>query len=131
MELASLCEQMKKARADVVAEFRIFQPFFDACGIYYGERFEDCLKQVRAAHPNLDLSQITIDTTVQPTPGGEDIVRDETVDSTPTVEQEVETNDVVIAQPALGGSNDPSAENPTTVNSLPIVNPTITDAPPS
>ena len=131
MELASLCEQMKKARADVVAEFHIFQPFFDACGIYYGERFEDCLKQVRAAHPNLDLSQITIDTTVLLTPGGEDIVRDETVDSTPTVEQEVETNDVVITQPAPGGSNDPPAENPTTVNGLPIVNPTIPDAPPS
>nr|POE61771.1 hypothetical protein CFP56_77346 [Quercus suber] len=44
-ELATLREQVKKARAVAVAEFRISQPFFDACGIYYGNGFEDCLKQ--------------------------------------------------------------------------------------
>ena len=97
MELASLCEQMKKARANVVAEFHIFQPFFDACGIYYGERLEDCLKQVRVAHPNLDLSQIAIDDTVLPTPRGEDTISDETVDFVHTIEQEVEIDGMVIA----------------------------------
>ena len=55
-ELASLCEQMEKARADAMVEFHISQPFFNAYGIYYGEGFEDYLKQVRVAHPNLDLS---------------------------------------------------------------------------
>ena len=80
-----------------MAEFRISQPFFDVCGIYYGEGFEDCLKQVRAAHPNLNLSQITINTTVPPTFKGEDTVNDETVESIHMVEEEVETNDVVIA----------------------------------
>ena len=55
-ELASLCEQMEKVRADAMVEFHISQPFFNACGIYYGEGLEDYLKQVRVAHPNLDLS---------------------------------------------------------------------------
>ncbi|KAK9993342.1 hypothetical protein SO802_023045 [Lithocarpus litseifolius] len=43
-ELATLCKQMEKAKADAVAEFRISQPFFDACGVYYDDGFEDCLK---------------------------------------------------------------------------------------
>ena len=55
-KLAALHEQMEKARADVMAKFRISQPFFNACGVYYGDGFEDCLKQVKAAYPNLDLS---------------------------------------------------------------------------
>ena len=55
-KLAALHEQMEKARADVMAKFRISQPFFNACGVYYGNGFEDCLKQVKAAYPNLDLS---------------------------------------------------------------------------
>ena len=43
-KLASIREQMKKARADTVAEFRISQPFFDACDVYYSKGFKDCLK---------------------------------------------------------------------------------------
>jgi len=77
---------MEKARAYAVAEFHISQPFFNVCGIYYDDGFEDCLKQVKAVHPNLDLSQIAIDDTVPPTPGGKDTVNDETVDSIDTVE---------------------------------------------
>ena len=41
-ELAALLEQVEKAIVDAMAEFRISQPFFDACGVYYGERFKDC-----------------------------------------------------------------------------------------
>ena len=54
-ELAALHEQMEKARADAMAEFRISQPFFDACDVYYGDWFEDCLNQVKATYPNLDF----------------------------------------------------------------------------
>nr|POE75054.1 hypothetical protein CFP56_15843 [Quercus suber] len=43
-KLAAFYEQMEKARVDAVAEFRISQPFFDACGIYYGDGLEDYLK---------------------------------------------------------------------------------------
>nr|POE81231.1 hypothetical protein CFP56_47455 [Quercus suber] len=56
MELTILYEQIDKAKADTMAKFRVSQPFFDACGVYYGDEFNDCLKQVGAAYPNLDLS---------------------------------------------------------------------------
>ena len=55
-ELVALCEQVERARANTVVEFQISQPFFNACGIYYGEGFEDCLKQERAVYLDLDLS---------------------------------------------------------------------------
>ena len=124
---------MEKARADVVAEFWISQPFFDTCGVYYGDRFEDCLKQVRAAYPILNLSQIVIDNIVLPTPRGYDTVNDETIDSICTIEQEVKDIDgVVIAQPTLDGPNVvvvSSTKNPTTAKGLPAVNPTAFNAP--
>ena len=78
---------MEKAKVDVMAEFRVFQPFFDVCSIYYGIGFNDCLKQLGAAYPNLNLSQIIIDDTIPSTPGGDDIVSEETGDSVHTIEQ--------------------------------------------
>ena len=47
------------------------------------------------------------------------------------IKQEVETNGVVIAQLAPGGPDSLPSENLTTVDNLPIVNPTVPDAPPS
>ena len=78
---------MEKAKVDVVAEFHVFQPFFDVCSIYYGIGFNDCLKQLGAAYPDLNLSQIIIDDTIPSTPGGDDIVSEETGDSVHTIEQ--------------------------------------------
>lgn len=104
-ELTALCEQMDKAKDDAVAEFWVSQPFFDMCSAYYDGEFDDCLKQVGAAYPDLNLSQIAIDDTMPPTPGRDDIVNDVTIDSIHTVEQEAkDTNGVVIAKLALEGS---------------------------
>ena len=126
---------MEKARVDALAEFHISQPFFDACGIYYGDGFKDCLKQVKAAYPNLNFSQIIINNTVLPKPGGDDTVNDETIDFVHMIEQEVkDTDGVVITQPT---PDDPdavmvlSAENSTVAESLPSMNPTTPNAPPS
>ena len=44
------------------------------------------MKQVKAAYPNLDFSQIVIDDTVLLMPGGDDTISDETVDSVHMVE---------------------------------------------
>lgn len=55
---------MDKAKVDVVAEFQVFQPFFNACGTYYSDGFDDCLKQVGVAYPDLNLFQIVIDDTI-------------------------------------------------------------------
>lgn len=60
-ELTTLLGQVEMARADVVNEFKASQPFIDSCAIYYGDGFEDCLKQVKFVYRNLDLSKITMD----------------------------------------------------------------------
>lgn len=38
-------------------------------GDYYGDGFDDYLKQVRSVYPNLDLSKITLDNVVLTTHG--------------------------------------------------------------
>ena len=58
-ELSTLCGQT--AGADIVWEFKASQSFIDSCAKYYGIGFEDYLKQVASAYPNLDLSEITMD----------------------------------------------------------------------
>lgn len=84
MVKAALREHMVKAKAYTVAKYRVSQPFFDACDIYYGDVFDDCLKQVGAAFPDLDLSQITID----------DTVSEEAGDSVHTIEQGAKDADI-------------------------------------
>ncbi|KAM3747369.1 hypothetical protein ACB098_05G029900 [Castanea mollissima] len=81
----------------------IFSPFFDVCHCFYGDGFEDFLKQVGAVHPNLDLSKIVIDDTVPPTLGGDDTVSDETDESAYTVEQEVRDTDAELVSPTSTG----------------------------
>ena len=48
------------------------QSFIDSCAEYYGTGFDDCLKQVTSASPDLDLSGITMndgdDGSSQPNP---------------------------------------------------------------
>ena len=52
---------METVRADAVAEFKASQPFIDTFTIYYGDGFEDYLKQVKSVYPHLDLSKVTMD----------------------------------------------------------------------
>ena len=73
-ELTALCVQVEMAKVNTIAEFKTSQPFIDACIVYYGDRFEDCLKQVRSVYPNLDLSKVTMDNPLLTTPAGGDIV---------------------------------------------------------
>ncbi|KAK9997781.1 hypothetical protein SO802_017384 [Lithocarpus litseifolius] len=44
-ELTSLLGQVETAKNDVMAEFKTSQAFIDSCAVYYGDGFEDCLKQ--------------------------------------------------------------------------------------
>ena len=102
------CEEAEKEKTNMTMElaaFRVSQPFFDECGVFYGDEFVDCLKQVEVIYPDLDLSQIAIDDIISPTPGENDTVSDEIDISIHTVEQEVKDLDVeVVIQPALKGS---------------------------
>lgn len=130
-ELTTLCEQMDKAKADAMAEFRASQPFIDACNVYYGDAFDDYLKQVGSVYPDLDLSKITLDDMVPTTPGGSDTVNEESDDSTHMEEQDLKDDNMVIAQPILvspitlwvSSAEDPSIQN--------VVDPTVVDPSPS
>lgn len=133
-EQAALRGQMEKAKVDAMVEFWTSQPYFDTCGAYYGDGFNDCLKQVGFVYPHLDLSKIAIDETVLQTLGRDDAANDETDDSVHTVEQRVKDDDLVLVQSAPKGPNAPIA--PSTVDPLSedgstSVNPTLSDAPPS
>ena len=68
---------METARADAVKEFKASQPFIDSYSVYYGDGFEDCLKQVKSIYPHLDLSKITMDDPLLSTPAN-DTILDET-----------------------------------------------------
>lgn len=95
-ELAALREKMEKAKVDAVVEFWTSQPYFDACSVYYGDEFDDFLKQVGFVYLDLDLPKITIDDTVPQTSRGDDATSNETDDFVHTVEQEVKDDNAVL-----------------------------------
>ena len=68
-------------RADAVIEFKASQSFIDSCAVYYGDGFEDCLKQVKFFYPYLDLSKVTMDDPLPSTPAS-DTIFEETNNST-------------------------------------------------
>ena len=53
-ELMAFLGQAETVRVDSVTEFKASHPFLDTCVVYYGDRFEDCLKQVKFVYPYLD-----------------------------------------------------------------------------
>ena len=87
---------MEKVKANVVVEFRASQPFIDACAVYYGDGFEDCLKQVESVYPALGLSKITLENPMSTTYRGDDTINEEFDDFIHT-EQGPKDNSVVIA----------------------------------
>ena len=54
-------EKAETAGTDAVQKFKTSQSFIDSCTDYYGTGFDDCLKQVVSAFPELDLSGISMD----------------------------------------------------------------------
>ena len=101
--MKTLRKQAEKAKADAVVKFRASQSFIDACAVYYGEGFNNCLKQVGSVYPDLDLSKIFMDDTVPTTPIGDDTVNEEFDDSAHTKKQVPKDDGVVIAQPIPDG----------------------------
>ena len=72
--MTALLEQVEIARANAVIEFKASQPFINSCAVYYGDRFEDCLKQVKSVYLHLDLSKVTMDP-LPSTPTGDTIFK--------------------------------------------------------
>ena len=103
-ELLTLREQVEKAGADAITEFKASQSFIDSCADYYGTGFDDCLKQVVSAFPELDLSGITMEEFVPSTPAGDTVAYDG---------DDPKDDSVILAQPAtnpLVPSSNPSVE---------------------
>ena len=59
--MTDLGQRVQTAGPDAVRDFKAMQSFIDTCAEYYGTGFDDCLKQVASAFPELDLSGITMD----------------------------------------------------------------------
>ena len=116
----ALLDQVEMAKADAMKEFRASQTFIDSYAEYYGDGFEDCLKQVKSIYPHLDLSKVSMDDPLPSTPA-DDTILEESDDST---ESKVDPKDdsVILAQPAVHqpiipltpSANLPNAEDPST-----------------
>ena len=91
---------METAKADAVKEFRASQTLIDACAEYYGDGFEDCLKQVKSIYPYLDFSKVSMDDPLPSTPVG-DTTLEENDDSTESEANPEDDSVVVLAQPAM------------------------------
>ncbi|KAK9999677.1 hypothetical protein SO802_019280 [Lithocarpus litseifolius] len=98
-ELTSLLGQVETAKSDAVAEFKTSQTFIDSYAEYYGDGFEDCLKQVKSLFPHLDLSRVSMDDPVPSTPMVDTVY----VEDDDLGESGIPTrgDGVVLAQPAL------------------------------
>ena len=60
-EVTALGQKVQMTGADAVQDFKATQSFIDSCAGYYGTGFDDFLKQVASAFPELKLSGITMD----------------------------------------------------------------------
>ena len=60
-EVTALGEKLQTAETDAIRDFKVSQSFIDSCAQYYGTGFDDCLRQVASAFPELDLFGITMD----------------------------------------------------------------------
>ena len=60
-EVTDLGQKLQTAGVDAIWDFKAMQSFIDSCAKYYGTGFDDCLKQVTSAFPELDLSGIIMD----------------------------------------------------------------------
>ena len=101
-------------------EFKASQTFIDSCAEYYGDGFEDCLKQVKSICLHLDFSKVSMDDPLPSTPTG-DTILEESDDSTEP-EADPKDDSVVVAQlavdqpviPLTPSANPPNVEDPST-----------------
>ena len=75
--MTTLQEKVETAGADAVQKFKTSQSFIDSCADYYSTGFDDYLKQVASAFPELNLSGISIDVPEPMTPARNVITDDD------------------------------------------------------
>ena len=98
--MTALREKVETAGTDAIQKFKTSQSFIDTCADYYGTGFNDCLKQVAPAFPELDLSGISMDAPEPVMPARDVATEDDDVvlefQPSPMVD-----GGVVLAQPAI------------------------------
>ena len=67
-EVTALQEKVEMVETDVVQKFKTLQSFIDSYADNYSIGFDDCLKQVASAFPELDLFGISMDAPEPATP---------------------------------------------------------------
>ena len=60
-EISMLREQVRRAKEDGKIEFRNSDGFLNELYNCYDNGFQECLHQVKALHPSLDVSQVSLD----------------------------------------------------------------------
>ena len=98
-ELTALLEQVETASANAVKKFKASQPFINSYAVYYGDGFEDCLKQVKSIYPHLDLSKVFMDNPMSLTLAGDTIFYE--TDNSTQLKRDPKNNGVVLAQPVM------------------------------
>ena len=110
-EVTALREKVETARTDVVQKFKTLQLFIDSCADYYGTGFDDCLKQVVSAFPELDLSEISMDAPETVTPARNIITDDDDGILKSQLPPKADSG-VVLAQPAVTPPPAPVSKTP-------------------
>ena len=128
-ELSALLGQVEMTRTNVVKEFKASQPFIDSCTIYYGDGFEDCLKQVKSIYPHLDLSKVTMDDPLPSTPTSNTIFEEN--DNSTKSEPDPKDDSVVLAQHATDAPGIPLVPSTELVNIESTLAQDIQDLPPN
>ena len=60
-EINEAKDQLRQAKKEAIREYHDSDALLAELGGLFAEGFDDCLCQVKASHPNLDLSNINID----------------------------------------------------------------------
>ena len=93
-------EKVEMVGTNAVQKFKMSQSFIDSCTDYYGTGFDDCLKQVASAFPELDLFGISMDA-LEPVMPTRNIITnddDDILESQPSPKVD---SGVILAQPAI------------------------------
>ena len=98
--MTALQEKVETVGADAVQKFKTSQSFIDSCADYYSASFDDCLKQVASAFPELDLSGISMDAPEPVMPARDVAIKDDDIvlESQPLP---LVDGSVILAQPVV------------------------------
>ena len=64
-EISKLREQVRWAKEDGTTQFHNFDGFLTKLSDCYDDGFQECLHQVKALYPDLDVSQVSLDNVAQ------------------------------------------------------------------